>query len=341
MEDRWLRLIAPGIISLGLLAAIGSNVGAVGSGVGAHGVAQRDAVWVPPRCDGGAIARIVAARAGSTASVAQATPVFALVPVVDATGTLTGQRLTLEGTGERTAQRLDLPPESFAAGPFGRVVLVGDDDGRTSNLTVIDLVAGCAWAVAEETAVIRRATIGPDGMTIYETRVDRASRADLGVWRRSIDGSVPVRRILDPMPPDGRFGRTWSTEFSWSVDGDRLAVQTCGAVACRTRVLEPVSGHVDTIADPTLGVMVGLTRDRLVTYRACRGYPCGLMSVDPVTGRGHVLSPAAGPARIAGHGAATRIVHEWRDATGQLRSRSLDPFGGHATDIGAVPEVSR
>ena len=55
------------------------------------------------------------------------------------------------------------PRESFAAGPFGPIVLVGSDDGIGSRLQALDVAGGCAWAIADERDVIRRATIDPAG----------------------------------------------------------------------------------------------------------------------------------------------------------------------------------
>ena len=132
---------------------------------------------------------------------------------------------------------------------------------------------------------------------IYEMRVDRASRADLGIWRRPIDGTIGARQVLGPPPPDGRFGRTFSTEFTWDVAGDRLAVQSCAEVACRIRVITPGGGPTVTLDSPELGQIVGLDGDLAVTYEACRGLPCPIVSTDLRTGDRRVLAPAAGAGR--------------------------------------------
>lgn len=325
MEARWRRLIGPGIVSVGLLAALGPN---------ANGA--RDRGWVPPACDGGGLARIVAARDVDPPVAADA-PWFTLDPTLDASGSLVGQRLRVAAARDAAPSRIDLPAESFAAGPHGRVVLVGDDDGHRSRLRLVDVAGGCAWPVAVERAVIRRATVSPDGVTIYETRVDRSTRADLGVWRRPVGGDAPAARVVGPIDPDPRFGRTWSTEFDWSVDGDRLAIQSCGALACRTRILDPSSGSLETIADPALGPMVGLTSTRIVVYRACRGWPCGLVSVDTKTRRRATLSKAAGAAALTGQGATARVVHERFEAVGR-RLQEIDVLGRHPRDLGAMPD---
>ena len=150
----------------------------------------------------------------------------------------------------------------------------------------------------------------PTGTAIFETRVDRATRADLGIWRRPLDGRPAGTPVLDPIAADDRFGRTFSTEFAWDVAGDRLAVQSCGEVACRTRVLAPGGGPPATLDDPDLGLLVGFDGDRLVTYAACRGLPCPIVSTDLRTRRPPVLAPAAGPAVVVATPDGARLVHE-------------------------------
>ena len=328
MEDRWLRLIGPGVISVGLLAALGPTAIAPGNGT-----------WDPAPCVGGGIARIAAALDNDTSRVNEAAvdPWFTLDPVLDASGSLVGQRLTLASGPSAAPRRLELPVETFVAGPYGHIVIVGDDDGRRSRLRVLDLIEGCAWWLADESAVVRRAALSPDRVTIHETRVDRATRADLGLWQRPMDGHARATRIAAPLDPDARFGRTWSTELAWSVEGDRLAVQSCGALACRTRVLDPTSGAQELIADPSLGVMIGVSADRVVAYQACRGLPCGLVAVDIRTRHRTVLSDAAGDAAILGRGPAARVVHERFDRDAR-RLRVIDVDGRHAHDLGAIPD---
>ena len=184
--------------------------------------------------------------------------------------------------------------------------------------------------------MIRRATVDPAGATIYETRVDRTSRADLGVWLRRLDGG-PARRILEPLPADGRFGRTFSTEFTWAADGQRLAVQSCGEVACRTRVVARDGSLVGELQAPDLGVLVGFAGDRAVTYGACRGWPCPIVSVDVRTGTRLTLEASGGQAVVAPTSEGARLVLETQRATGRvLRSMSLD--GASASDLGPIPE---
>jgi hypothetical protein len=267
--------------------------------------------WDPPACED---------------SVGPAGPAigawYQLDPVLT-DGTWTGQRLTLGRAGDTRTWHLRLDAESFSSGPDGGTVLVGTDDGASSSLTLFDVAAGCRWDLATSLDVIRHATISPDRRSILEHRVDRQRRADLGVWRRPLDGGVPVR-ALAPIQADARFGRTWRTELSWSDDG-RLLVESCGEVACRFRLVDLAGGAAQTVADPSLGSLVGLVGERLVAHGACRGLPCPLLSVDLDTGRATLLDGAAGRA-VIGRDALGRpaVIHELGADGHAIRIVSVD-----------------
>jgi hypothetical protein len=327
VESRWLRWIGPGVVALGAVGFIASAT--LGAGV---------RPWAPATCAGPPAARTLAAADPRPVDLTgmRAAPWFRLDPVLDAGGALRAQRLTIGLDGERSARGLELPNESFAAGPFGRIVLAGSDDGARSRLQAIDVESGCAWALGEERAVIRRATIDRAGAFIYEMRVDRATRADLGIWQRPMDGASAARRVLAPIGLDERFGRTFSTDFTWDVAGDRLAVQSCGEVACRIRVIAPRGGPTMTLDAPDLGAILGLDGDRAVTYESCRGLPCPIVSTDLRTGERQVLAPAAGFAVVAGVPGGHRLIHEVGAETGRsLRAVGID--GSSPVDLGQVP----
>jgi hypothetical protein len=331
VESRWLRWIGPGVAALVGLGFIAS--GTLGAG---------GRPWSPSPCAGPPGDRVVAARepdAGSLGDLRGA-PWFRLDPVLDAEGALSGQRLSAGLDGRPAVRTLELAPESFAAGPFGRIVLVGSDDGAASHLQGIDLARGCAWSLADEPTVIRRATVDRAGTFVYEQRVDRASRADLGVWQRPTDASAPARQVLPPLSVDGRFGRTFSTEFTWDLAGDRLAVQSCGEAACRTRVLAAGGGSTMTVDAPDLGLLVGLDGDRLVTYEGCRGLPCPILAISLATGERQVLAPVGGLAVVVATPDGARLIHEDGAATGRgLRAVALD--GRSPVDLGDIPDGLR
>jgi hypothetical protein len=304
--------VDPGVA---VVAAAISVIVIAASALGA--VRETTAPWRGPACAG--LPRVGPAVIGTW---------FRQDPVIDDAGVLTGQRLIVGRGDGAPGSTLDLDPESFAAGPFGAAVLVGSDDGARSTLSLLDVHAGCDWTLGTATDVVRRATLSPAGDAVFEVRVVRSTRADLGVWRRPLDGG-PARRIVDPIAADARFGRTWSTELVWSLDGRSLAVQSCGEIACRTRVLDEVTGGLRTIADPALGELVGVVGDRLVVRGACRGLPCPLLSVGLDGGAPVTLEAAAGLAVLAADaaGGPARVVYE-TDASGRaLRTVTLDGRG--------------
>jgi len=316
------------------LLAVGS-VAATTLGAGPH-------PWTPLPCGNEAGGPAAAARTPGPTGLGELRQEawFRLDPRLDRTGTLDGQRLGLGIDGDRSSRIMDLPPESFAAGPFGRVVLVGADDGRTSRLEAVDVVGECSWPVGEEAEVIRRATIDPAGETIYEMRVDRTTRADLGIWARRLDGTSPVVRILEPIDADERFGRTYSTELVWELSGRHLAVQSCGEAACRTRVIDPAGGVSRDVAEADLGTLVGLEGDVLVTYAACPGIPCPILATDLTTGVRSVLADAAAVAVLIATPDGPRLVHEFFDDAGvALRAVALDRSS--ASGVGRLPQGLR
>jgi hypothetical protein len=320
LESRWFRRAGPAVATLAAVAAV---VVIASSTLGAPA-----RTWVPEACSG-----------APTMGSSTAGTWYRIDPALDA-GSLAGQRLTVGRAGDRGARQLDLDAESFAAGPVGGTILVGTDDGRHSRLSLIDVARGCAWSVAESVDVIRTATLGSDGATLFEYRVDRRTRADLGLWQRPLDGATPPSRVLPPIVADARFGPTWLTDLVWSYDRRSLAVQSCGELACRVRVLDPVIGEVQLVADPDVGDLVGIAGDRLVAHGVCRGLPCPLVSVDLHDGSTTVLDHAAGQA-VLSRDADGRplVVHEVGAAGRTLRIVGLD--GQHPAALDGDPDGRR
>jgi hypothetical protein len=337
VEKRWLLRLGPPLVAVGALGLVAAvSAGAAG-----------DRPWDPPDCGPGTgsdTARAALTRPGGPEGLT-GEAWYRLDPILDAGGTLAGQRLEL-GLHGRGSRYVELPPESFAAGPFGGLVLVGADDGNVSTVRAIDAAAGCARLIARESSVVRRAVIDPAGTSVYEFRVDRATRADLGVWRHPLAGG-DAELVVGPLPADERFGRTYSTELAWSLEGDSLVVQQCGYTNCRTRLVEPDGGGVSTIARPELGELIGVAGGRVVAYAACHGLPCQIVSVDASTGRTAVVADAAGLAQLVPTETGPKVVHETGpDADRHLRSTDL--AGGSpvtiptfASDLRLVPASAR
>jgi len=226
---------------------------------------------------------------------------YRLDGVLDASGTLAGRRLWL-GLAGRVTHHMELPPESFATGPTGSVVLVGEDDGTRSRLSLVDVSRGCARSLGEEPDVVRSGLLARDRKTVLEHRVDRVTRLDLGVWRVS---QAPGRaaQVLPGAAPDPRYGRTFTTRLGHG-PGDLLTVTSCGEHACRTRVVDLRTRRSLEIG-PT-GPVVGVTPDGdLVAHAGCAGSPCALMRYG-TDGESEVLVPEAGRAALG----ATHLVFE-------------------------------
>ncbi len=310
METRWFRRLGPGVAALAAVAAIASTT-----------AGAPPPSWRPPACPGPPV--VVAGAIGAW---------YRLDPtVVD--GTFVGQRLSV-GAGTTATHQMELGPESFATGPSGGAVLAGIDDGRRSQLSLIDVAGGCAWAVGSSTDVIRNAILASDGLALVETRVDRRTRADLGVWRRPLDGNAPSR-VLPPIASDDRFGPTWLTDLAWGDDGSTLVVGSCGETACRYRIV-PAAGPVMAIADPTLGSSVGLAGDRLVAREACRGLPCPIVSLD-VRGRGRaIVADSAGRAILGRDGTGRSVVVYEHDPEGSVLEATT-PDGQGVVELAAPP----
>ena len=316
VESRWFRRAGPGIAAIGALALVASST------MGAPG-----RPWRPDPCPG-------RAQTG-TAPVG----VWYRIDPTLTDGMRTGQRLTLGRIGAST-QAIALDAESFAAGPFDGAVLVGTDDGQASRLSLVDVAAGCAWPIATSTDVVRHATVSPDRTAVYEFRVQRGSRADLGVWRRPLDANGSAVQVLDAPAPDARFGPTWITSLSWSADGTRLAVESCGEVACRVRLFDPDRAIVTTLADPRVGDLVGVTGEHAVAHAACRGMPCALLSIPLDGGPIVTLDTAAGAAVVSRSGSgAPVVVFESGPDGGTLRE--VTPDGRRARDLPGLDDGRR
>ena len=300
-ESRWLRWIGPGVVALGAVALIASTTLGAGTGRGdrapapdrratrslRQGSRHRPRPRTCTRGRGSDWTRCSTAREPCAASVSRRASA-AVAP----------------------SRRSDLPPESFASGPFGGIVLVGSDDGVASRLMAFDVADGCTWTLATERDVIRRATVDPAGATIYETRVDRTSRADLGVWQRPLDGG-PARRILEPLPADVRLRAN-------VLDRVHVGMPTATGSPSSPAARSPVGrGSSPGMARPSAtsrrpisASWSGSPAIEPVTYGACRGWPCPIVSVDVRTGARLTLDASGGQAVVAATSEGARLVLE-------------------------------
>lgn len=317
---RWTRNLGPPLLAAGAIAlAIAPAVAGPGSPRVARTTAEvaARAPDVLPVCEDGALGP--RPEPPDLAGAAW----YRLDAVLDDVGALDGQRLALGRVGEVGEIDVALPVESFAAGPLGGRVLVGDDDGRRSRLRLVDAASSCVATIVEaEADVIRRAILEPSGSAIVEFRVDRANRADRGVWRRPLDGS-PATLLLEPLPPNDRIGLVFATELAWSADRERLLVASCGEIACLSRIVDQATGAALVVDDPDVGEPISLLGDQLVAYAACPAVPCSIVSRDLGSGRTRILAELAGLGVTVPTGGGL-LIHEDYSGGDRLRVVRLD-----------------
>ncbi len=305
LESHWLQRLGPPS------AAIAAIVVVAGSSLGASG-------GRPPlaACAGdvAAAVRVV----GNPSADGAGSAWVASSAVLDSQGTLAGRRVEVGRFGQRTTAVVDLPAESSTSGPFGRVVLTVADDGLRSTVAGIDAAQGCAWTLGTSGDVVRSATLDASDRTLYDHRVDRRTRADLGVWATSLDRRLPPRRVLAPIDPDPRFGPTFATVLGWAFDGPRLVVQSCAESACRIRTLDTATGVVTRLADPTMGEVLVVTGDVAIGYASCLGLPCPLISTSLETGRHATLVGRAGSAVAVTTPSGPAVAYERDGGSGSV-----------------------
>ena len=230
VESRWLRWIGPGVVALGAVGFIASTT--LGAGV---------RPWVPSACAGPPSDRIAAARDRRPDSARRPArePWFRLDPVLDGDG-----RAHWPAARPRARWRAGRPVawtsprRSFAAGPFGGIVLVGSDDGAASRVQADRRRARLRVADRRRARRHPPRDDRPAGTFIYEMRVDRASRADLGIWRRAARGGSTARHASSARRRRRPLRADLLDRVLWDLAGDRLAVQSCGEIACRIRVID-------------------------------------------------------------------------------------------------------
>jgi hypothetical protein len=247
-------------------------------------------------------------------------------------GELAGWRL-VTGAGDRRTVDVVLPPESGASGPVDGAVVVVADDGRASTIALLDARTGCREVAVRRPEVIRRAVLDPTGRILAFHAVDRATRADLGVESLDLHGdSIAARRVVPPFDVEfaesSGVGTPWSTGLTWTADSAELAVQSCSPSACAIRVADVDGAGLQAYVDPAQGELVTIDRDRLVTWEACLGLPCGLRVHDRRAGVWRDLADDVVSAREVEGGGAIAVE---RAPGGDLAI--IDPATGAVGDV--------
>ena len=203
VESRWLRSIGPGLVAVAAVGLVASTT--LGAG---------DRPWVPRACAGPPVTVAAAAARPDPKTLAElrAEPWYRLDPVLDGDGALRGQRLVSGIGGRRGGMPAGgLARESFAAGPFGRIVLVGSDDGAASRLHAVDPSDGCAWLLArsERSSGGRRSTQRPHRSTrrAWTARAEPTSACGAGRWMAPVQPARSCRHCPSTTASGGRSRR--------------------------------------------------------------------------------------------------------------------------------------
>ncbi len=225
----------------------------------------------------------------------------------DADGSLVGYVLNIATTDVGAIAAVELPTEAFADGPYDGGALVGADDGDVSVLRFV-APRGCGRVIQRTSDVIlRRATISPDQRQLITFRLDRANRADRGVWIAPIEDPDQSRQLLPPLAPSADFGVTYATTLRWSEDG-RLLVESCGQSECRYRIVDPATGDSMTVDDRGYDQAIGLVGDRLYLMASCGARPCAVVERNLGTGATRELLPGALSATLVTRGQRSWLV---------------------------------
>lgn len=235
-----------------------------------------------PPLDPLAVARAVSSGVGRAADVSQAA-------VMSAAGELTGQALSARSVG-RGPVSVSLPPESFVAPVAGSLLVYGSHSPKSgSQVRAIDLDSGCDVALARPAEIVRSAIMDQTGTALYVHSVTRQGRRDAGVSRHDL-ATGAVSQAVEPPPVDDLFGPTFTTQLTWSVEGDALAVQSCGSGACRTRILDVASGSLETYAGAGHGALVGVTSSALYALDDAHALPASLVAFSRATGAASIVA---------------------------------------------------
>ncbi len=227
VEDRWRRVVGPAMVALALLAARQSAAIADRVGrrlVGSAAVRRRRRPRWSRRPAGRRPRMARRPRPGR----AGARPRWrrALAGAAADDRHRTGRAPA--GPAARIVRRRPLRTASWSSGPMTGG---GPGSGRSTS-------SRAAPGLADEAAVVRRATIEPGR---DDAARDARGPAQRGPTSGSGGGHSTGSRPADPAAHRGRWAvRPDVVDRVRLVGGRRpLAVQSCGAVACRTRLLDP------------------------------------------------------------------------------------------------------
>jgi hypothetical protein len=222
-------------------------------------------------------------------------------------GELVGRSLTAQ-SGTNAPLSVALPVESFVGRPSGDLVVYTRHAPTTgSEVRALNPLTRCDVRLATPAEIVRSAVLDKTATALFVHSVTRAARADAGVIRYELQSGSSAQ-VISPVQPSAEVGQIFGTDLRWSVDGKSLAVQSCGFSACLTRVLDLWTGSIAEYAAAGQGGFVALSAEHLVTYAACGGLPCDVLSTDLDTGAVVVLATNAIDVSTAASGSTAMLT---------------------------------
>jgi hypothetical protein len=164
---------------------------------------------------------------------------------------------------------------------------------------------------------VRRAVLDRAGRALYVHAVTEAERRDAGIVRHDLQSGQRTQ-VVEPLPDSEVYGPTFSTSLVWRADGAELAVQSCGASQCRTRVLDVAGEQVRSYDSTPHGELIGFDADRLYAYDACHWAPCDVLAMERSGGGTRVLAHDAYDATLL-EGSVTRLSIETHEGIQEVR----------------------
>ena len=265
VESRWLRWIGPGVVALGAVGFIASTTR--GRGRPAVG-AER-----PARVPGATWSRLHATASPQPISgTARSAPGFAWIRCSTAVGPARPAPGDRARWGPADRPHAGSPARVVRRRAVRPVVLVGSDDGTTSRLAAIDVAERLRLA---DRRGARRHPPRDDrsGRDVDHTRcasIASAARTSASGGGHRWPGRRPSGTSSTAFRRTHASGARGRPSSAGTMAGDRLAIQSCGEVSCRIRVISPGRRPRSTTLDaPDLGTLVGSTGTR----RDLRGVP--------------------------------------------------------------------
>jgi hypothetical protein len=217
----------------------------------------------------------------------------------------------------------------FVAGPAAGIVAYSLDDGRNSQVELVEVATGAVHTAFDLPQPIVAGTIHPSGEALYLVLGDRRSRRG-NLVRVDLDGVAVAGEHVE-VPGLGEAELNFLEPFEllhWTPDGSRLVVQRCGDACSYTVISHPGGGGRIHEPDAT-GSIVGISNTTLLaqastwTSQTKRFFTVDLASgdvaeVEPEAERATLVEGPTGPLVVLQGAATLTVVDPLTDARREL-----------------------